>query len=111
MERHLLQAKAKALAEDERQLTTLPTTNQKQHKKGERAENKGGVLLPSGPSQFRKQLNEELLARHCLLTPSQYLPQPLAPRDPPKGSVVSFILPCTGMNVQCICTNEGRVSS
>ena len=101
MERHLLQAKAKALAEDERQLTTLPTTNQnqsanldtgaKEHKK--REEKEGGVLLPSGPSQFRKQLNEELLARHCLLTPSEYLPQPLAPREAPKGNVVSFV--CT----------------
>ena len=103
MERHLLQAKAKALAEDERQLTTLPTTNQnqsvnldtgaKEHKKREGEEKEGGVLLPSGPSQFRKQLNEELLARHCLLTPSQYLPQPLAPREAPKGNVVSFV--CT----------------
>ena len=96
MERHLLQAKAKALAEDERQLTTPPTTTtnqQQRHKKEEGEREEGGVLLPSGPSQFRKQLNEELLARHCLLTPSQHLLQPLAPREAPKGNVV-----------RCVCT-------
>ena len=98
MERHLLQAKAKALAEDERHLVTLPrptTTNQKQQK----GEEEGGVLLPSGPSQFRKQLNEELLARHSLLTPTQYLPQPLAPREAPKGKVVSGV--CTYNSSGC----------
>ena len=74
VERHLLQAKAKALADDERHLTSSTTTLASQD-----------IVLPTGPSQFRKQLNEELLSRHCLLCPSEYLPQPLAPRDAPKG--------------------------
>ena len=77
VERHLLQAKAKALAEDERKLsssTSLPS--------GE------DIVLPNGPSQFRKLLSEELLSRHHLLSPSEYLPQPLAPRDAPKGTCI-----------------------
>ena len=75
VERHLLQAKAKALAEDERKLsssTSLPSSDD--------------IVLPNGPSQFHKLLNEELLSRHSLLSPSEYLPQPLAPRDAPKGT-------------------------
>ena len=74
MERHLLQAKAKALAEDERNLMPSCTNLVGQE-----------IVLPNGPSQFRNQLNEELLSRHCLLSPSEYLPQPMAPREAPKG--------------------------
>ena len=74
MERHLLQAKARSLAEDERNLTPSTTNLVSQE-----------IVLPNGPSQFRKQLNEDLLSRHCLLSPSEYLPLPLVPRDAPKG--------------------------
>lgn len=60
-----MQARAKALAEDEKNLAILVNT----------CPSYKTIGLPQGPSQFHKYLNEELLARHNLLLPSHYFPQ------------------------------------
>lgn len=70
-----MEARAKAIAEDEKNLANL-VSNCPSYKT---------IGLPLGPSQFRKHLDEELLARHKLLIPSQYLPSVTLPSTPPKG--------------------------
>lgn len=63
LERHLVQARAKALADDEKAIASL----------SESCSTYNDLNLPRGPSQFRKHLDEELLTRHHLLAPSQYV--------------------------------------
>lgn len=65
MERHLMQARAKALAEDEKNLSILVNC----------CPSYKTIGLPQGPSQFHKYVNEMLLAQHNLLLPSHYFPQ------------------------------------
>lgn len=60
-----MQARAKALAEDEKNLAILINS----------CPSYKSIGLPQGPSQFHKYLDEELLARHDLLIPSHYFPQ------------------------------------
>ncbi len=75
LEKHLVQARARALADDEKSLTSItklwPTCTE--------------LSLPRGPSQFRKHLDEELLSRHKLLVPSKYLPSQPEHHKPPHG--------------------------
>ena len=72
MERHLVQARAKAIAEDERNLEDLSSA----------CPSFQSIGVPQCPSQFHKHLSEELLARHELLIPSQWL---LKPRSLTRG--------------------------
>ncbi len=60
-----MQARAKALAEDEKNLAILVNS----------CPSYKTIGLPQGPSQFHKYLNEELLTQHNLLLPSHYFPQ------------------------------------
>lgn len=60
-----MQARAKALAEDEKNLTILISS----------CPSYKTIGLPQGPSQFHKYLNEELLAQHDLLLPSHCFSQ------------------------------------
>ena len=75
LEKHLVQARAKALADDEKALVSMsdlyPGYNE--------------LNLPRGPSHFRKYLDEELLARNHLLVPSKYLPAQPEHHKPPQG--------------------------
>lgn len=59
-----MQARAKALADDEKNLANLVGSCPSYQTIG----------LPQGPSQFHKYLDEKLLAQHNLLIPSQYFP-------------------------------------
>ena len=63
-----MQARAKALAEDEKNLAILVDSCPSYKKIG----------LPQGPSQFRNYLDEDLLSRYNLLIPSKYSPLPSA---------------------------------
>lgn len=63
-----MQARAKALAEDEKNIAVLINS----------CPSYKTIGLPQGPSQFRRYVNEELLAQHNLLVPSHYLPQQTA---------------------------------
>lgn len=75
-----MQARAKALAQDERNLALLVNSYPTY----------ANIGLPQGPSQFRRYLDEELLAQHKLLIPSHYLSTE-APPSPPSKSTVMFL--------------------
>ena len=85
MEKHLTQARAKALAEDEKNLAALVNT----------CPSYNSIGLPQGPSQFQKYLNEELLNQHDLLLPSHCLP----PRTAAKPGGGQYIKGCNNMHV------------
>lgn len=59
-----MQAKAKALAEDEKNLSILVGS----------CPSYKNIGLPQGPSQFRNYVDEELLSQHSLLVPSKFSP-------------------------------------
>lgn len=70
-----MQARAKALAEDEKNLINLART----------CPSYKSIELPHTQSRVCKFLDEELLLQHKLLVPSKYLPKPASPLSPPKG--------------------------
>ena len=82
VERHLMQARAKALADDEKKLADLVKS----------CSTYKDIGLPQGPSHFRNYLDEELLAHHGLLIPSQYLPKQTTHSSPPKSKLFIGII-------------------
>ncbi len=73
-----MEARAKALAEDETTISDLVAHCPTYKETG----------LPSGRSQLRKYLDEELLIRHKLLAPSRYIPQDTRVASPPCGWLI-----------------------
>ena len=87
----MVQARAKALTDDEKAIASL----------SESCTTYNDLNLPRGPSQFRKHLDEELLARHHLLTPSQYVYSQPEHRKPPQG-ILRHALVCLFLLVQVV---------
>ena len=48
--------------------------------------------VPEGPSTFRQYLDEDLLTRHNLLRPSQYLTETEASYIPPSGWLCTHVM-------------------
>lgn len=74
-----MQARAKALAEDEKNIAILAKTYPSFMNVG----------LPQIQSRVYKFLDEELLQRHNLLVPSKYLPKPVVHLSSPKGIIIA----------------------
>ena len=74
-ERHIMQAKAKALAEDEKNIASVAKI----------CPSFMNIGLPQMQSRMHKFLDEELLQGHNLLVPSKYLPKPVTYMPVPKG--------------------------
>ena len=75
VECHLLEAKAKALEEDEQYLEQL----------SKRCPDYKDTQFPHRKSLMSQFLDEQLLEQHDLLLPSKFLERPVSPRLPPRS--------------------------
>ncbi|XP_071102579.1 deleted in lung and esophageal cancer protein 1-like [Haliotis cracherodii] len=101
LERHIMQAQARAMSADERELNRTAQSCDKYPDLG----------LPPGRSHFRSCIDTELLKKHNLLTPEDYAtedPMSVPPPQPPK--VPSYARE-TQTSQQRSRHNEGRVDS
>lgn len=89
MEQHVLQAKAKTLAAEEKIVATRAESSSY-------TENAG---LPQEQCLLSQFLNEDLLAQYNLLIPSQYHPKIHVPRSPPKKTHPNYLKPTITFNM------------
>ncbi|XP_068940687.1 deleted in lung and esophageal cancer protein 1 [Petaurus breviceps papuanus] len=86
VERHIIQARARSVAEEERVLNNV------------KAQEFGTVQLPPVKSAFRWCVNNELLKKHSLICPEDYIQDPLpfsrAPKEKHGEGTASFGLMC-----------------
>ncbi|KAK3108686.1 hypothetical protein FSP39_013370 [Pinctada imbricata] len=79
LERHIMQAQARAMSADEREINRMAKS----------CDNYGDLGLPPGRSHFRSCIDSDMLSKHKLLTPEDYateepaaVPAPSAPKIP-----------------------------
>eukprot|EP00731_Ephydatia_muelleri_P012089 Em0006g983a len=109
LEQHLLQAKAKALAAEEKIIAT----------RAETFSHIGMIGLPQEQCLLSQFLNEDLLAQYDLLIPSQYHPKIHLPQSPPKKTYPNYLKPTVTFNMhatvpidvqQLACANDNSQS-
>ena len=75
LEKHLQQAKAQSLADEEKRLLTMKEAHPTYQ----------DISMFKGPSSLSMHLDKQLLEEHGLLLPSQYLPNAPTRNYPPRG--------------------------